>query len=201
MKKVFVYLSLILIAVGIVNVFWEQELVYSLPTPVPQDLKQVEVGKELVLAFDDKKHEKPVFLHFFNPACPCSRFNMKHFKKLLHTYSDKLDFMVVVQTEDLEISDQEIKDEFDIDVPCIMDPDKKIAESCGVYSTPQAVIIDMSGKLYYRGNYNRARYCTDKKSDFAQMAIDSLLNNQDNPVFSMLATIPYGCSLPAGCGK
>lgn len=199
MKKMFVYISLFLIATGIIKVFWEQELVYSLPTPVPPALKTVEIGRELVLKFDGRKHEKPVFLHFFNPACPCSRFNIKHFKKLVQTYGDKLDFMVIVHSED-PISEQEIKDEFDLSVPCIIDEDKKIAESCGVYSTPQAAIIDMSGKLFYRGNYNKSRYCTDKKSDFAQMAVDSLLKNQEIPVFSLLATTPYGCSLP-GCKK
>lgn len=30
-----------------------------------------------------------------------------------------------------------------------------IAISCGVYSTPQAVIIDGNGQLFFRGNYNK----------------------------------------------
>jgi len=198
MKRVTVYIILILLAAGIVTVFWKQELIYTLPTPLPKNFKPVEPGKEITLSFDKRKHIKPVFLHFFNPACPCSKFNMKHFKTLVRKYGNELDFIVIVQTKDAEASQEKIRNEFDMDAPCILDRDKKIAEACGVYSTPQAVIIDTSGKLYYRGNYNKARYCTDKKSDYAQMAIDSLLKNQKTPVFSALALKSYGCSLP-GC--
>jgi hypothetical protein len=197
-KKVFVYVCLILIATGIVTVFWKQEMVYALPTPVPHDFKPVATGQHLLLPLN--KHSKPLFLHFFNPACPCSRFNMKHFKTLVHEYGKRVDFRIVVQTQDSTLSAENIKSKFDVDLPCIIDRDKKIAGLCGVYSTPQAVIIDAADNLYYKGNYNRARYCTDKKSDFAQMALDSLLKDLDRPVFSVLATRPYGCSLPS-CKK
>jgi hypothetical protein len=71
---------------------------------------------------------------------------------------------------------------------------------CGVYSTPQAVIIDRNQKLYFRGNYNKSRYCTDKSSNFGQMAIDSILKNKAEPHMSELATIAYGCQLP-NCTK
>lgn len=197
MKKALVYTCLILLGIGIVSVFWQQELVYSLPTPVPPGFKAIEVGQDLPLVFSEKKHNKPVFVHFFNPACPCSRFNMKHFKTLVYNYGSQVDFMMIVQTQDKDISAEQVKDKFDVDIPCIMDPDEKIAKSCGVYSTPQAVIVDIAGKLYYRGNYNKARYCTDKRSDYARIALDSLLKESDKPSFTALATVPYGCSLPS----
>jgi hypothetical protein len=65
----------------------------------------------------------------------------------------------------------------------------------GVYSTPQAVIIDAGQRIFYRGNYNRTRYCTDKKSEYARLALKSLLQNND-VVFSQYALTPYGCQLP-----
>ncbi|MBA3683083.1 MAG: redoxin domain-containing protein [Bacteroidetes bacterium] len=200
MKKLFVYLSLALISLGIVVVFWKQELVYNLPTPQPCNYKPVEVGQALVIPYNIEKKNKPLFLHFFNPECPCSRFNIKHFKALIRDYGKQVDFKVVIQSTDSTLSADEIKDEFDLDVECILDRDKKIANSCGVYSTPQAVLTDVTGNLYYRGNYNKARYCTNKTSDFAQIAIDSLLKNSNKPIFSALATRPYGCTLPT-CDK
>ena len=54
--------------------------------------------------------------------------------------------------------------------------------------------------LYYRGNYNKTRYCTDAESNYAQMAIDSLLKQNNSPSFNALALRAYGCSLP-NCTK
>jgi hypothetical protein len=197
MKKVVVYFCLLLIGTGMVVIFWKQELVYALPTPVPSGFQPKEIGQELILPFNKNNQDKPLFVHFFNPACPCSRFNMKHFRTLIHKYGKQIDFIVVVQTKDPDLSVEKVREKFNLEIPCVLDPGEKIAKLCGVYSTPQAVIVDAARKLYYRGNYNRARYCTDKKSDFAQIAIDSLLSTQNKPVFSALATRPYGCSLPS----
>jgi hypothetical protein len=88
----------------------------------------------------------------------------------------------------------DIRDKYDLKVQ--VTSDQSIAEACGVYSTPQAVILDAQSDLYYRGNYNRSRYCTDNRSNFAQMAIDSLLNKNLNPTFSQYALKAYGCQLP-----
>jgi hypothetical protein len=80
-------------------------------------------------------------------------------------------------------------------VPVLVDKGEKLAKACGVYSTPQATIIQTDNKLYFRGNYNRSRYCTDKNSNFVQMALDSLIAFKAAPHFSALATQSYGCSI------
>jgi len=91
-------------------------------------------------------------------------------------------------------SAKQIKDKFDIDIPVSFD--STLAAACGVYSTPQAVLVDAGRHLYYRGNYNKSRYCTDSRSNYAQMAIDSLFGNVPRPVFSGFALKAYGCTLP-----
>ncbi len=185
---------LVIIFCGISFLFWHNEYVYSLPTPVPLNYHAVEVGEFINLDGKLKSVEnKPVFIHFFNPSCPCSRFNIPHFKSLAKEYGDKVSFAIVVMNTDSSYSVKEIQKKFDITIPVLFD--KSIAASCGVYSTPQAVILDTNHKLYYRGNYNKSRYCTDKNSDFAQIALDSLLNNKSTPLFSELATKAYGCKL------
>ena len=69
MKKIFVYTCLLTIALGIVVVFWKQEIVYTLPTAVPKNYDPVKLGEKLVLPFN-ATNEKPLFIHFFNPECP-----------------------------------------------------------------------------------------------------------------------------------
>jgi hypothetical protein len=184
---------------GISFLFWHNEYVYSLPTPVPVNYHTVHVGEFIDLDGKFKTAEnKPIFIHFFNPKCPCSRFNIPHFKSLVKEYGDEVSFVIVVITKDSSYSEKEIQNKFDVKIPVLFD--KSIAASCGVYSTPQAVILDTNHKLYYRGNYNKSRYCRDKNSNYAQIALDSLLKNNSTPLFSELATKAYGCQLPV-CNK
>jgi hypothetical protein len=195
MKKVALIVILSGIFLAIIGIFWYQEMQYLMPTPVPVGYKVVR--PEELIKYDTvllpQQHERPKLLHFFNPDCPCSRFNLKHFHALNKDYSDKFDFYVVVESEDkIEPAKKLINSE----VTIVVDRDKKLAQACGVYSTPQAAILQTSNELYFRGNYNRSRYCTNKDSNFVQMALDSLVAKKGPPIFSELATVSYGCSIP-----
>ncbi|HEX7845951.1 MAG TPA: hypothetical protein VF476_09145, partial [Chitinophagaceae bacterium] len=141
---------------------------------------------------------KPLFLHFFNPDCPCSRFNVSYFKSLVKEYDHKINFAVVALVRKDRYTARDIQRKFDLDIPVVFD--SSYAAACGVYSTPQAALINTDQQLYYRGNYNKSRYCTDKKTNYAQMAIDALLFQQEQPRFAAAATKSYGCTLPV-CTK
>jgi peroxiredoxin len=193
---VIVWLMLLLFASG--ALFWYNDLVYHLPTPVPANYKPVNTGTVIKLGNALNKYKgQPVFLHFFNPGCPCSRFNMASFKSLYHQYNNQLNFVVVVMSNK-PFTVKQIQDKFGFDVPVLFDT--SIAISCGVYSTPQAVVLDSQHKLYYRGNYNSSRYCTDDKTNFAKIAITGLLLKKAKLVFNPLALKAYGCRLP-NCNK
>lgn len=179
--------------------FWYNEWRYSLPTPVPEQYHIVN-NKEFINLTGKIKRRKngPVFLHFFNPDCPCSKFNLPHFKMLATKYADQISFVVVVMTKNKALTEEDIREKCGLSIPVLFD--SSLASACGVYSTPQAVLLDNNHTLYYRGNYNRSRYCTEKKSNYAQMAIDSLLANRVQPAFNRYALTAYGCSLPT-CKK
>jgi hypothetical protein len=193
-KKVLVVLILSGIFLAIAVIFWYQEVQYLLPTPVPQGYQVV--APETLIRYDSvltpMQHERPKLLHFFNPHCPCSRFNLKHFRTLNKTYGSQVDFYVVLTGED---KINRAKELIDSDITILIDRDGKLANACGVYSTPQAAIIQTSNRLYFRGNYNQSRYCTNKNSNFVQMALDSLMAQRSSPHFSELATQSYGCSI------
>jgi thiol-disulfide isomerase/thioredoxin len=187
---------LALLFAGIIALFWHNEWVYSLPTPVPASYKIVSRGDDIRLTAQlDSLNNKPLLLHFFNPDCPCSRFNIDHFRSLVKQYGNKINFAMIVMSNK-EYSVKEIQDKYEVNIPVIFDT--TLAASCGVYSTPQAVIIDTTHKLYYRGNYNKGRYCTNQKTEYARMALDALLNKMPALVFDRFALKAYGCKLP-GC--
>lgn len=178
------------------GIFWYQETRYLLPTPVPPKYQPVLTGEIISIQQIVTASGKPAFLHFFNPNCPCSRFNMDHFGRLVKQYSNQVNFYAVLHTDNQWDATDRFREQYALDIPVIVDADKQLAVACGVYSTPQAALIDPSGKLYYRGNYNKARYCTNTASDFARIAIDSMLAGVPAPDFAQIATDSYGCELP-----
>jgi len=191
--------SLVFILVGvfstIIGIFWYQEIQYLLPTPVPEDYRIV--APDEVIEYDSaltpQHYAKPKLLHFFNPNCPCSRFNLKHFVFLKEKYASQVDFYVVVANPEKVRAAKKLIEK---DITILVDAEERLAKACGVYSTPQAALIQTTNRLYFRGNYNRSRYCTDKNSNFVQMALDSLIALKKPPYFSELATHSYGCSIP-----
>jgi thiol-disulfide isomerase/thioredoxin len=198
-KKIAISAWLMLLFAFVLYIFWQQEGKYALPTPVPAHYNPPKTGQYINIS--DKLFtmvNKPVFIHFFNPDCPCSRFNAPHFNSLVKKYGNQITFAVVVLNKAKDYTAAQIQDKFSFGVPVLFDT--SIATLCGVYSTPQAVLLDGAHKLYYRGNYNRSRYCTEVSSSYAQIAIDSLLNNKAQPQFNHFALTAYGCQLP-NCTK
>ena len=196
MRKSLLAVWLLILFATITVLFWYNEVVYSMPTPVPENYKGLQVGGDVLLPEKVRTDSRPLFLHFFNPDCPCSRFNITHFKSLVMSYGEQVNFQVVVMSKE-EYTVTDIQDKYDLAIPVLFD--SSIAATCGVYSTPQAVIIE-NDKLYYRGNYNKSRYCTDKKSNYAETALQSLLNKTNYPGFDGYALKAYGCQLPT-CTK
>ena len=203
MKKRMAVLWLTVLATCIAVIFWRYEWKYSLPTPVPTTYHAIQLGSSITLpssaAALSSAGEKPLFLHFFNPDCPCSRFNMPQFRELVRQYGSKATFAIVVMSPG-RFTAADIQSKFNLPYPIPVLSDSSIAAACGVYSTPQAVIIDKDGRLFYRGNYNRSRYCNDEKTGFARLALAGLLDHHYSQTFDPLALKAYGCELPT-CKK
>lgn len=192
-SQALVILWLTALAAAIVALFWRNEFVYNLPTPVPANYTKVDTGRQIQFAaLEIPSNNKPLFIHFFNPGCPCSRFNITHFKALVKEYHTQVNFAMVVLSPQ-QFTATEIREKYDIDIPVYFD--STIAAACGVYSTPQAVILNAEQQLVYRGNYNKSRYCTDKKTAYARLALNGLLQNKKY-AFNQFALTAYGCQLP-----
>ncbi|MEO6285713.1 MAG: thioredoxin fold domain-containing protein [Dyadobacter sp.] len=192
MVLVIMWLTLLLSAVG--ALFWYHDWIYQLPTPIPANYKPVSIGTPIDLNKKiPQQPGRPVFLHFYNPQCPCSKFNRAHFQSLVRRYGKDIDFVVVVLS-DKKYSAEEVQEKVGLAIPVVFDA--SVATQCGVYSTPQAALLDNEQKLYYRGNYNASRYCSDEKTAYAQIAIQGLLQRQPLPMLSAKALQSYGCTLP-----
>ncbi|AHM60662.1 hypothetical protein D770_12025 [Flammeovirgaceae bacterium 311] len=187
-------LSILLLMV--LTIFWQQEIKYLKPTPVPHNYKAVPVQETIDLQeVVGGEPKKPVLLHFFNPDCPCSRFNTSHFVSLVKEYENEASFYVVLQYSQDKVAAEKIMAPYGVKLPVLLDENEVLAQKCGVYSSTQAVIIDRNQRLFYRGNYNRSRYCTDKQTSYARLALEALRAGASPPNLSALATTAYGCEL------
>lgn len=188
------FLSVGLIAAA----FWQQDWRYSLPTPRPSDLRQPEIGERLRMssAGVSIRGRGPLFLHFFNPDCPCSRFNLDHIRSLIQKNKGKVRFVAVLQGEGGAQHLTEAFQKLGLGIESVVDEDGAVGRLTGVYSTPQAVLIDGSERLYFRGNYNSSRYCTSVESEYARIALESMLAGKASKAVDPGAAISYGCPLP-----
>jgi hypothetical protein len=179
-------------------VFWMQDWRYNLPTPPPALLEQPALGSTPVLPAAVRSTAAPglpILLHFYNPDCPCSRFNRDHVRQLARQYQGRAQIIAVLQMAAVDATALE-REARHLGFPAIADSEGRIAATCGVYATPQAVILDPAGKLLFRGNYNRSRYCTAPVTEFARLALEAAVSGKATPDFPEAAVVAYGCSLP-----
>ena len=186
--------------------FWYQDIRYSLPTHRPTGWKEVSRGQTVVLPsrLAATRDGRPLLLHFFNPDCPCSRFNAEHVRALRQRFGDRVHFVAVAQVVDGRSATEQSRSLdaigrlFGPDLEATVDEDGSIAAACGVYSTPQAVIVSggPSRALLFRGNYSTARYCTTPETEFVRLALEALVNGRLIPPPTREVMVAYGCELP-----
>lgn len=193
--NIILYLVVLSVLLGLVlTIFWFEQARFLLPTPKPTGHREVRLGTQPKLQNIGLQLENKInLLHFYNPDCPCSRFNLDHFRDLLRAYDEQVGFYIVLQAPTDEFEEEEDSGKLKI----LLDEQGEIADLCGVYATPQAVVLNQQGNIVYRGNYNRARFCTSRDSWFTQMVLDSELGRKHETRLSEDALTPYGCNLPS----
>lgn len=169
---------------AICGAFWWQDLRYSLPTPVPAGLKAPAIGTPVSALASGR----PTLLNFYNPSCPCSRFNLPHLQEIARHLGGR-GRMVLVLPPKATVPDVPGAD-------VLRDREGRLAAQLGVYASPQAVVLDAEGRIAYRGNYNTARYCRSPKTEFARIAFEAVLAGRSVPAMPISARVAYGCALP-----
>lgn len=84
-------------------------------------------------------------------------------------------------------------EKLNLGIESVVDETGSIGQEAGVYSTPQAVLVDVEGRLYFRGNYNVSRYCAVRETEFARIALESMLAGKPAQPLTAAAATAYGC--------
>ncbi len=202
MRLIFWILGLLSFLSLVGFIFWTQEVQYLLPTPKPDGVKKLNYGEKApveVLGLNINT-DKNLLIHFYNPNCPCTKFNLKEIKLLSFEYKNDIDLVVVAQTDRFyDGLKDKIKHQFLQPVRVVFDKNGNIARAFGVYTSPQMVLVDKNLSVVYSGNYNISRYCTAKKTAFGKQSIEYLVDGSviENSTFLNTKQSAYGCLLPS----
>jgi len=175
--------------------FCHQDLQYSTPTARPAGLDQPGAGERIYLPWAGLRFEagKLLFLHFFNPDCPCSRYNLDHIRTLMRRHRSEVQFAAVLQGEGGNERLRAAFDRLGLEIESVVDETGLWGEVTGVYATPLAVLLDRNQRLYFRGNYNLSRYCADPETEYARIELESILAGRPAKPESPTASVSYGC--------
>lgn len=176
-------------------VMWVEDGRYGQPTKRPPGLVTPEVGAVLDWPVEVERHlqpGRPALLHFFNPDCPCTRFNLDLVRDLSREHGADVTFVLVLEASDATAAPDPIAG---LPHRIVVDRGGAIADLAGVYSTPSAVVLDAAHALHYVGNYTKARYCSDPRQQPVPVALAQVTGRTGlEPV---AAPVPFGCPLPS----
>jgi len=199
-RKAVTLAAMLLSLASIGLALWRADWRYSLPTPRPPGLVQPDrVEPELLArlraAAGASAPSLPLLVHIGSPDCPCTRFNREHVLELAEPCRGSIAQLALIELSEGEQAGPVAFDE-DLRLPALAESEGAIARALGVYSTPQAVLIDAAGRVFYRGNYNQSRFCTRAESAYVALAVAALRAGRPAPAFPPAALRSYGCELP-----
>jgi hypothetical protein len=167
--------------------FYVQDYRYSLPTPRPIGFVGPTLNKAIPVPHADGR---PTLLCFASPDCGCSRFNQDHLWELSREFGSSVRIIEVIEGPN--------SDGLTSPGETWIDSTGEFARKCGIYSTPQAVVLNQRGILAFSGNFNSTRFCADPQSQFVRIALEAVVARQPIPRMPLSATTPYGCAIPRG---
>jgi peroxiredoxin len=152
-------------------------------------------GKEHSLA--SLKGSKGTVLIFIATQCPISNAYNERMQKLSEDYKAKGFNVVGINSNSTEPA-AEVKShaaEKGLSFAILKDPNNKIADRFGAQATPEAYLLDASGKLVYHGRIDNSRYGYVITGNELRDAMEATLAGK--PVEKAEAKA-FGCSIKRG---
>lgn len=186
--------------------YWRTELRYLQPaqrpegatTLMPEAQPPAPVQRFTTDAGEVSLQGKFTLLNFWSPNCACSRFMEPHVRDLVRQFAPSgVQFITVIIVNDSHISNTEVLQQWrarGIQTPVVIDWNGALSRQFGVWAGPSAVIVNPQARIVYVGAYNIGRYCSNEKTAYAKLALESLLAGRKPPRAS---TPFYGCQVPS----
>ena len=137
----------------------------------------------------------PTVFNFWDPDCPCTRFNEAHVRDIMNAYQQQgIRFVIVPRYENETDKERTLllaRKTFGANA--LVTTDDQMTLQQAVPSSPAVAVTDASGRLAYFGPYSVGAFCGPTGGAFVEKTLDSLLLNT-NP--RTLNTVAFGCFCP-----
>jgi len=148
--------------------------------------------------------KKATVLIFINTDCPIANSYHPALKRLADEFCglhENCDCRLILVHANPSLTVPEARkhqQDFDIQVPIVLDPDQRIAKTLKALVTPEAIVIDPAGNVLYRGRIDDRFATNGKRRDEPSThelkdALTALA--KDQPV-AVRETEAYGCPIP-----
>ena len=136
----------------------------------------------------------PAVFVFLAAECPVAQRYAMRLKRMHAEFSDaQVTFVGIYSNENDTLDDVKAYiARADYPFPIVKDKDGSLARHLAATMTPQAVVVDASGVLRYRGSIDDNRYVTRVKHAYLRDALDAVLHGNLVPAPETLA---FGCTL------
>jgi hypothetical protein len=118
--------------------------------------------------------------HFWDPDCPCTRFNTPHVRELVEQYSASGVEFVVVPAPGVRYDTAAIETRFGAGVRAL---DASLITQVAVPSSPAAVLVSSDRDIAYFGPYSSGAFCGGENGRYVEDALErSLAGNPAAPL-------------------
>ena len=150
-------------------------------------------------AFDVLMKKKPyTAVMFFAPDCPLCMTFAKPFNELMDAYGNDVQFLAVQSGMNYEAMEIKMyKEETGLKAPIFIDQDYAVAHRFNASVTPEFVLLDSTGKIYYQGLLDDRMkalgvYKQHWNNHYLAQALSAVHQGLEIPVKQ---TVPIGCDL------
>ena len=145
-------------------------------------------GHDVVLARELESH-KAVVIVFLSTVCPYANYFAEHLRKLSDAYEAKGVAFIGINSNESETAQEtaELRRQWGYRFPVVMDGGARIADLLGARRTPEAFLMDTSGRVRYHGWVKSKLGSTDLED-----ALGALLAGRR---VRRPRTAAYGCSI------
>lgn len=148
----------------------------------------------------DWKDSKAVVLFFLGLECPVSNGYAPEMSRLAAQYGKRgVVFWAVNADPDVTPAEaaRHARD-YKVDFPVLLDPEHQLAGPAGVRTVPEAVVLESTGKIRYRGRIDDRYTERGKRREVVtakdlEQALEAVLDGKEVP---RPITRGYGCPLP-----
>ena len=134
---------------------------------------------------------------FLAEDCPVCNYMGKPLNTIALKYEDRVDFHAVFPFKNSNYKTAQLfKEQYELlSYETLLDKDHLLTKQLGASVTPEVVITDDGGEVYYRGRINNAYYAPGK------MKHSAVKNDLDEALAILLSggTIPKPWPTPVGC--